>query len=181
LHWDPANDAQTRSQGLTYNLRAGITPGGAEIVSPMADLGTGYRLQPQIGNVNHNTRWIIRNLSGKTGAQGPSLRTVYWSVQAIDNAFAGSAFATEQKVVTSVQQPGERMPLSFALSHNYPNPFHSLTTIAYSIPATHSGRRVLIEIYNSLGQRVRTNECPKSEVRSLKSSDFEFRTSDFGL
>ncbi len=81
---------------------------------------------------------------------------MYWSVQAIDNAFAGSAFATEQKVVTSVQQPRENVPLSFALSHSYPNPFHSATTIAYSIPATHNGQRVVIEIYNTLGQRVRT-------------------------
>ncbi len=147
LIWDPANDAQTHSRGLTYNLRAGTTPGGAEIVSPMADLRTGYRLQPQLGNVNHNKRWIIRNLAGKT---------VYWSVQAIDNAFAGSAFATEQKVVTSVQQPDENVPLSFALAPNYPNPFHAATTIAYSIPATHNGRRVVIEIYNTLGQRIRT-------------------------
>jgi hypothetical protein len=156
LHWEPASDAQTRTSGLTYNLRVGTTPGGAEIVSPMADLATGYRLQPQLGNVNHNKRWIIRYLSGKFGTQDPSSWTLYWSVQAIDNTFAGSAFATEQKVVTGVQEPDKRVPLSFALAPNYPNPFHSVTTIAYSIPATHNDQRVVIEIYNTLGQKVRT-------------------------
>ncbi|GEM_PF-612899 len=87
LSWNKSTDKETAQNGLTYNLRVGTTPGGSEIVSPMADVATGYRKVPQLGNTNHNTRWTIKNLApGK----------YYWSVQAIDNAFAGSSFAPEQ-------------------------------------------------------------------------------------
>ncbi len=85
--WNKSSDTQTPQNTLTYNLRLGTTPGGAEIVSPMADTSTGFRKLPQLGNANHNTNWTINNLE-------PGY--YYWSVQAIDNAFAGSDFAAEQ-------------------------------------------------------------------------------------
>ncbi|MGH7493337.1 MAG: fibronectin type III domain-containing protein [bacterium] len=87
LNWNKATDNETPQNGLTYNLRIGTTPGGTQIVSPMANVTTGYRRIPKLGNTNHNTGWIVHNL--KPG-------TYYWSVQAIDNAFAGSPFAAEQ-------------------------------------------------------------------------------------
>ncbi|MCT7997590.1 SBBP repeat-containing protein, partial [Laspinema olomoucense] len=85
LNWDPATDAQTPQNGLTYNLRVGTTPGGSEIMSPMSH-SDGTRKVVQMGNVNHNRRWTINNLEPGT---------YYWSVQAVDSAFAGSEFATE--------------------------------------------------------------------------------------
>jgi hypothetical protein len=50
LSWDAANDAQTPAAGLTYNLRVGTTPGGTQIVAPMAGTN-GYRRVPQLGRV----------------------------------------------------------------------------------------------------------------------------------
>ncbi len=44
-------------------------------------------------------------------------------------------------------------PNEFLLSQNYPNPFNSATTIEYSIPIS---SRVTIDIYNLLGQKVKT-------------------------
>jgi hypothetical protein len=85
LNWKPATDAETPQTGLTYNLRVGTTPGGSDIMSPMAN-SNGTRKVAQIGNVNQKTNWTIKNL--KPG-------TYYWSTQAIDTAFAGSNFATE--------------------------------------------------------------------------------------
>ncbi|MFB2921008.1 S8 family serine peptidase [Aerosakkonema funiforme] len=85
LKWNPATDAQTPQKGLTYNVRVGTTPGNSNIMSPMA-FSNGERKVVQMGNVNQNTSWTLRNL--KPG-------TYYWSVQAIDTAFAGSQFATE--------------------------------------------------------------------------------------
>lgn len=87
LSWNKASDNQTPQAALTYNIRVGTTPVGSQIVSPMADGNTGYRRIVEMGNTNLNPRWEINHL--KPGKY-------YWSVQAIDNAFAGSAFATEQ-------------------------------------------------------------------------------------
>ncbi len=86
LSWDKSTDNETQQNALTYNLRIGTSSGGVQISSPMADVSNGYRKVAAMGNTNQNNSWEIENLScGK----------YYWSVQAVDNAYAGSAFATE--------------------------------------------------------------------------------------
>jgi hypothetical protein len=85
LSWNAANDSETPAAGLTYNLRVGTTPGGSEVVAPMAE-SSGYRKVPQPGNVGHGLFATLKNLPPGT---------YYWSVQAIDTAFAGSPFASE--------------------------------------------------------------------------------------
>jgi hypothetical protein len=73
-------------------------------MSAMANAETGYRCIQQIGNMNQENSWIIRNLEPKT---------YYWSVQAIDHAFAGSQFGIEQSfsitatAVAEITQQGE--------------------------------------------------------------------------
>ncbi len=114
--WDAAMDGQTPSLGLTYNLRIGTTPGGSEVMSAMADLATGYRRVAQLGNTNHNTSWAI---------ELPGMSHCYWSVQAVDNAFAGSAFASGD-VLTGVVEP--EVPSEYVLHPNVPNPFNPITT-----------------------------------------------------
>ena len=96
LSWTPAADGQTPQNGLTYNLRIGATSGGSEVSSAMADNTTGCRRVVQFGNTNHKTSWTIKGL-----APG----TYYWSVQAIDSAFAGSPFASE--LTFTISQPTE--------------------------------------------------------------------------
>ncbi len=104
--WTPTVDAQTPSSGLTYNVRAGLTPGGSELIMPMAE-NSGRRLVPKFGNAQEARIKILVN--------PPIGKPIYWSVQAIDTAFAGSPFATEQSfgfntVVTptnNVQIPGD--------------------------------------------------------------------------
>src|SRR5262249_51859906 len=86
LSWNRSNDSQTDSHALTYNLRVGTVSSGSQKVSAMANGATGYREIAQIGNTNLDTAWTIKGLP---------VGTYYWSVQAIDNAFAGSAFAAE--------------------------------------------------------------------------------------
>ena len=44
-------------------------------------------------------------------------------------------------------------PLSYSLSHNFPNPFNSSTSFKYQIPKT---THVLIEVFNILGKKVKT-------------------------
>ncbi|MBI3193309.1 MAG: VCBS repeat-containing protein, partial [Ignavibacteriae bacterium] len=43
LTWSTANDGETPSNALTYNLRIGTTPGGTDIVAPSSNVQTGFR------------------------------------------------------------------------------------------------------------------------------------------
>ena len=56
------------------------------------------------------------------------------------------------KNITSVSI-NETLPSDFYLEQNYPNPFNSGTTIRFFLK---KDQRVSLEIYNSLGQIVRT-------------------------
>lgn len=51
------------------------------------------------------------------------------------------------------QQTGNNLPLTFELYQNYPNPFNPRTTIEFALPKE---EQVVLNIYNILGQRVRT-------------------------
>jgi hypothetical protein len=95
LSWNASTDAQTPSAGLSYNIRVGSSSGGINIVAPQSDPVTGFRRLPQIGNAQQRRFSILTNLSAGT---------YYWSVQAVDSAFAGSAFAPE--VHFSLPGPG---------------------------------------------------------------------------
>jgi FG-GAP-like repeat/FlgD Ig-like domain/Bacterial Ig-like domain len=118
--WDAATDAETPAAGLTYNLRVGTTLYGSEICSAMADAATGYRSIPAIGNVNHNLSWQI---------ELPDDDPIYWSVQAIDGAYAGSAFGT--------------VGIPPTISHPYPSPNNlyvsSATNVSFQFSRTVAG------------------------------------------
>jgi hypothetical protein len=88
MSWDASMDPETPSDGLSYNLRVGTTPGGSEVISSMADGTSGYRRVVQLGNAQQRTSWTVTVPPG----------VYYWSVQAVDGAYAGSAFAAESEV-----------------------------------------------------------------------------------
>ncbi len=92
LSWNSATDGQTPASGLTYNVRAGTTPGGIDLLSAHVDATNGFRRVPALGNA---TLRHSLPLTGLTNGQ-----TVYWSVQAVDTAFAGGPFVTETSVVS---------------------------------------------------------------------------------
>jgi hypothetical protein len=140
--WNAATDAQTPAAALTYNLRVGTTPGGHEIASAMA-AADGFRRVPRIGNANHNLEWSLSLPFG----------TYYWSVQAVDAAFAGSPFADEQSfTLTSVNVQNEARPLSFALGGSQPNPFSRSTTIEFDLPREAA---ISLRVYDVSGRLVR--------------------------
>jgi hypothetical protein len=86
--WDNATDAQTPTAGLTYNLRLGTSPGSYNVVNSYAT-PTGKRRVPALGNTGFLTERTLRHLPAGT---------YYWSVQAVDNGYAASAFSAEQSV-----------------------------------------------------------------------------------
>jgi len=86
LRWTAPADDHTPPAGLSYNVRIGTTPGGRDIASPPA-LPAGTLTLPQMGAARNGFSTFYNLPPG----------TYYWSVQAVDGAFAGSPFATEQQ------------------------------------------------------------------------------------
>ncbi|MCF8267463.1 MAG: FG-GAP-like repeat-containing protein, partial [Ignavibacteriales bacterium] len=86
LSWTSGNDAQTPTNGLNYNLVIGSSSGEYDIMSPMADLGTGKRMLREIGN-SLTSSWKIEGID-------PGI--YYWSVQTIDGSLEAAEFAPEQ-------------------------------------------------------------------------------------
>jgi hypothetical protein len=89
LAWDAPTDDTTPASGLNYTLRIGSTPGGQDVLAPMSLVGgttDGQRLLAAHAPVQQTT-WQVEGLAPVT--------TYYWSVQAVDHAFAGSVFAAE--------------------------------------------------------------------------------------
>jgi hypothetical protein len=141
FQWDAATDAETPSAGLSYNLRVGTAPGLGDIVPPMA-LASGVRSIPALGNAMQNLSWEI---------ELPGLGPYYWSVQSIDGAYAGSAFAPEQSTAQSGVEPSTAW-LANALWSGGPNPFSSATTIRFSQVAR---GLVTLDVYDVAGRCVR--------------------------
>jgi hypothetical protein len=101
LTWNPAADWQTPSGGLSYNVRMGTSPGASDVLAPSASM-TGKRRLSQMGNAQAGLTATFNYTVGQA---------YYWSVQAVDNAFAGSPFAAEANFkilspVASVVQAG---------------------------------------------------------------------------
>ena len=86
VSWSPGNDAETPANGLTYNLRAGTSPGANDLVPSMA-LPSGVRNLTTIGNAQHRTSW--------TFPDALSLSNATFSVQCIDGSLAGSPFSAD--------------------------------------------------------------------------------------
>ena len=89
--WTAPSDDHTPSAGLSYSLRVGTTPGGNEVVSGLAR-SDGKRLVSGPGSIR-TTSWKL-----KSAPYG----TLYWSVQAIDTAYCGSAWASEESLTLVV-------------------------------------------------------------------------------
>jgi Ca2+-binding RTX toxin-like protein len=80
-----ANSTGT-GEPLSYNLRLGTTPGGSDVIAPLAD-SNGNRKVSALGNVGYNISQPLNLIKGIT---------YYWSVQSVDNGYLGSTFAPEQ-------------------------------------------------------------------------------------
>ena len=85
FNWEPSEDDNTASAGLTYALRIGTASGKSDIFDAQAN-ADGSRKSSGKGNTEHNTSWTV--------ALDPG--TYYWAVQAIDPSYASSVFSDEE-------------------------------------------------------------------------------------
>ncbi|NIR51893.1 T9SS type A sorting domain-containing protein [candidate division KSB1 bacterium] len=110
---------------------------------------------------------------------------VYWRVKAqVDNfesAWSDTFFCTlnPEHNLTSVEtDDSHSIPEKFRLKQNYPNPFNPTTTIRYTIPRVEeSAPRVLIEIFNLGGQKIRAlvnREMPPGEYSVVWDAKDDF-------
>jgi flagellar hook assembly protein FlgD len=109
----------------------------------MASHPNGVRRLPAHGNAHQRTSRTI-DLSGA----GPW----FWSVQAIDGAFEGSLFASEQ-VIGQVGVAESAAPVANGLWSGGPNPFSRSTTIRFSLKER---APVSVDIFDVAGRRVRS-------------------------
>lgn len=137
LSWDPGNDSETATSGLTYNFYFSTTPGGTDIASPMASVVSGKRRIAAIGNANSNTEWVLKDVPNGT---------YYWSVQTIDNNYDASVFASEQTVKIENTHINE---LSEKLLRIYPIPSNNgILHIAYN------GQIKDVEVRDMIGRKM---------------------------
>src|SRR6185437_1090473 len=88
LSWKP-HAPKTSASSISYNVRVGTYPGGSDVLVADADSATGLQQVAKPGNAQGRMFMMLTNLVPGT--------TYYWSVQAIDGAYAGSKFAHEVK------------------------------------------------------------------------------------
>jgi hypothetical protein len=139
LSWLAASDDHTLSEGLTYAIKIGTTPGSENIMGANANT-TGIRKVSGKGNVEHNKKW---RLSLPVGVY-------YWSVQAIDASYSGSEFSVSNRFEITAKGLSTKSFDKEILVKAYPNPTIDIVTV------TIQNEFVLekIEVYNSIGQLI---------------------------
>jgi len=91
ISWSSGRDNE--SQHLCYNLRIGTTPGGNDVLSSLSH-EDGYRKRVSTGNMQMAHSFTFRNPAPAT--------TYYYSVQALDQAYAASQWAEERVFISSL-------------------------------------------------------------------------------
>ncbi|MBM3404909.1 MAG: T9SS type A sorting domain-containing protein [Bacteroidetes bacterium] len=166
--WNRAQDAQTPSDGLSYNLRVGTTSGGHEILSSMS-CNCGFNKRSALGNVNQDTSWNLLSLSPGT---------YYWSVQALDNGGMASVFATEQSF--TVLPAGIAAYADHVSVTVYPNPANDILFVRFDS----QDKPQPVTIYNGQGHQVWTGFLKDQEyidVSRFSTGLYHLKTSRSGV
>ncbi|MCG8606667.1 T9SS type A sorting domain-containing protein, partial [bacterium] len=83
-------------------------------------------------------------------------RTFFYQVTALYDLGESPPSNEASAIVTSINDATSELPTDYALNQNFPNPFNPTTVIRYAIPLLHGNEPVKLEVYNMLGQKIRT-------------------------
>jgi len=147
VNWNIASDNETPQFGLSYNIYVRPVNQNYYRMSPMSDRDSGCRKIARTGNTGKSNHYTIRDL--------PDGRYT-WSVQAVDHAFAGSAFAPAQSFTVGVVPDLPEVPVALEASHKGINTFKANWTGStgaefYNLDvATDTGFTTFVPGYNNL-------------------------------
>ncbi len=88
---------------------------------------------------------------GKLVNMGVPFETIYYSDKR--DTLMSKVFSFFEGKITKIALNNDHTPEAYKLEQNFPNPFNPTTTIRYSLARS---TQVSLEIYNALGQRIRT-------------------------
>ncbi len=148
LSWDPFSDDHTPSHVLSYNVYVGTAEGLGDVVSPNADIFTGYGFAPGQGNAGASNEFVLKGLSPGT---------YYWAVQAIDQSAKSSLFSEEQMFTITGTGTTDFNVGDIVV---YPNPTTGIITIESYAGVMHE-----VSILSSEGRIIRTfksDDIPQS-------------------
>jgi len=129
-----------QGQSWLFEVRTSASKGKALLtLTPSGTLPAGYQLH--VLNLNDGNALPSATGTFEVDLDAPNAPHFYKVIMG-----TASYTANESNGIPLV-------PVSYALEQNYPNPFNPTTTIRYGLAKR---GEVLLEIYNTLGQRVRT-------------------------
>lgn len=166
---------ETTPLGLRVNLLNAVPVRGMELRIKLNDstvnvntsnLSTkrGRAMDLFIKTVDEEVRVLMYNLSNTQVSPDLDTSSLFrlpdiYALSAIDTSHAILALenntAVAADVFKEVARPG-KYPATFSLRQNYPNPFNSTTTIEFDIADGMRGHKVVLQIFNVLGQHVKT-------------------------
>jgi len=141
--------------GNVNETQTGTLVQGATVYALSAVSGTvsGYDITENDGsfifsNLAPGSYKLVADKEGYSSSESPTL-----TVDANNNYTLSSADLGIKDITLNVGKTDNTIPEMYSLKQNYPNPFNPSTKISFGLP---SRSMVQIEIYNLLGQRVKT-------------------------
>jgi hypothetical protein len=142
ITWDAAQDNQTPSLGLTYNVEVKNTANNTYVLSPLSDFVTGKLFKQTFGNAMQDTFLILRNLP---------LSSFTARVQAVDNSFEAGAWSNPANFLTSpVGNISNSIDEQIIV---YPNPANEIL----NIKVLQNKKINAIRVFDSMGHELDIN------------------------
>lgn len=119
-------------------------------------------MQVYVSTQNKEVRVIVYNLQNNEIQPGSGslfrlpMITSQDMIDSMQVIFALISNTSIESHVEKVTAPVNTYPTTFRLSQNYPNPFNGSTTIQYDIPDGMHQTKMIIQVYNLLGQKIKT-------------------------